>query len=103
MSLRDEHFKRLNAYRASREYAAYATTIGATLPAITAELPTLLGKRWAIDARIYNEFLEILPPMRWRGGSFLMREFTFGTITAKYTQEGDRYYCEFVDASERVS
>lgn len=99
MSLRDEHFKRLNGYRNSREYAAYALEIGNS-PPITPNPPTLLGVRWPIDSSLYNEFLEMLPPMRWRGGSFLMREFCFGSITTKYTKEGDRYYCEFVDASK---
>src|SRR5271156_902817 len=37
----------------------------------------------------------MLPPLAWQGGSFYMSEFTFGDITAKYTKEGDRYFCEF--------
>lgn len=100
MNTRDDHFKRLNSYRNSREYADYARTVGIDLPE-RADLPTLIGARWAIDERIYNEFLNILPPLNWRGGSFLMREFTFGSITAKYTKEGDRYFCEFVDINPR--
>jgi hypothetical protein len=94
---RDQHFQRLNAYRRSREYVAYARRVGIDEPADADSFPSLLGVRWQIDERIYNEFLEILPPMNWRGGSFMISEFCFGTITTKYTQEGERYYCEFVD------
>lgn len=95
MTTRDYHFHRLNAYRQSAEYAAYARTIGADVPA--GDLPSLIGARWRIDAEIYHEFLEILPPLNWRGGSFLMREFCFGSITTKYTREGESYFCEFVN------
>ena len=99
---REDHFKRLNAYRRSREYLAYARAVGldTTLNDMHERmgvLPNLLGVRWQITERIYTEFLEILPPMRWTGTSFLMSEFVFGTITTKYTKEGDRYFCEFVD------
>jgi len=103
---RDEHYKRLNSYRNSREYIAYARKIGIdTTETVaeykkTGELPSLLGVRWSIDERIYNEFLNMLPPMNWRGSSFMMREFVFGTITTKYSHVGDRAYCEFVDAKE---
>lgn len=98
MGLRDEHFKRLNNYRNSSEYAAYAQRVhGDYVP--PDNLPSLIGVRWQIDEEIYMEFLEILPPLRWRGDSFLMSEFCFGTITTKYTKEGERYYCEFFDAA----
>lgn len=101
MSLRGEHFKRINSYHQSLEYAEFCKTIGSTPPfGCTA---SLLGKRWSIDARLYNEFLELLPPMNWRGGSFLMSEFCFASITTKYTKEGDRYYCEFVDARKEAA
>ncbi len=97
MSLRDEHFKRINSYHQSLEYAEFCKTIGTTPPFACTE--SLLGKRWAIDERLYNEFLNILPPMNWRSGSFMMSEYTFSTITTKYSKVGDRYYCEFVDTA----
>ncbi len=89
---RTHHFERLNAYRQSAEFAAYARDIGADVPA--GPLPSLVGARWEIDRDLYEEFLNMLPPLGWRGGTFYMSEFSFGDITAKFTQEGDRYYCE---------
>ena|SRR5687768_52313 len=99
---RDQHFQRLNAYRHSREYAQFAARIGNPVPEGD-DLPSLLGVRWEIDETIYMEFLEILPPLRWHGGTFLISEFCFDTITTKYTRTGDasvgyRYFCEFFDA-----
>jgi hypothetical protein len=108
MSLRDEHFKRLNAYRKSREYVEYAKMIGIDTTEIiaeyarTGELPTIVNKPWRIDERIYNEFLNMLSPMDWRNGSFKMREYVFGTITTMYTKKGDAYFCEFVDTKRSV-
>lgn len=91
--LRKRHFERLNGYRQSAEFAEYARAISrADVPA--GPLPSLIGDRWEIDRELYEEFLEILPPLGWRGGVFYMREFSFGDITAKFTKEGDRYYCE---------
>jgi hypothetical protein len=60
-----------------------------------------LGKRWEIDKETYWEFLEVLPPLAHRGGSFYLSEFTFDNITTKYTKEGDRYYCEFCRFPEK--
>lgn len=91
--IRARHFERLNSYRQSAEYAEYAGKIGAAVP--QGPLTRLLGNRWEIDREVYEEFLEMLPPLGWRGGSFFMSEFSFGNITAKYTKEGDKYYCEF--------
>jgi len=91
--LRTEHFRRLNDYRNSAEYVEYAKQIGAEPPA--GQLPSLIGSRWEIDRAIYEEFLNILPPIGWKGGAFYMREFSFDDITAKFTKDGDKYYCEF--------
>ena len=52
----------------------------------------MIGDRWEIDEDIYMEFLEMLPPMGWRGGAFYMSEFSFGDITTKFTREGGKYY-----------
>lgn len=86
--LRKRHFERLNGYRSSAEYA---TLVGRS----PAGLPSMLGDRWEIDRDIYDELLNILPPLGWTGDVFYMCEFTFEDITARYTREGDRYYCEF--------
>jgi hypothetical protein len=90
---RDQHFARLNAYRNSVEYAEYAKIIGVEMS--DGPRPSLIGARWQIDERIFNEFLELLPPLGWNGSSFYMSEFCFSDITTKYTREGDRYFCEF--------
>ncbi len=87
------HYERLSNYRHSAEYAVYAQRIGTEAP--QGKLPHLLGNRWEIDSEIYHHFLEILPPLGWRGGSFYLSEFSFGDVTTKYTREGDKYYCEF--------
>lgn len=92
--LRKRHFERLKSYGHSREYAEYT---GAPAEG----LPSLIGDRWEIDEETYRQFLEVLPPLSWRGDTFYLSEFTFGDITTKYTREGDRYYCEFARWPER--
>ncbi len=98
--LRKRHFELLNGYRNSAEYAAYAKEIGAEVP--QGMLPSLFGAQWEIDKQIYHEALELLPPIGWRGGSFYMSEFTFGDITAKFSKEGDKYFCEFARYPEKA-
>ncbi|HZZ77141.1 MAG TPA: hypothetical protein VFE62_01400 [Gemmataceae bacterium] len=88
-ALRAQHFERLGSYRNSCEFAEYSGQP-------TDGLPSLIGDRWEIDTDIYHEFLEILPPLRWRNGSFDLSEYTFADVTTRYTREGDNYYCEFV-------
>lgn len=97
--IRQRHFEHLNSYRQSAEYAAYAKQVGMAVP--EGELPTMIGKRWEIDAETYMEFLEVLPPLAHWPGSFVLSEFTFGDVTTKYTREGDHYYCEFARYPER--
>ncbi len=98
-AIRKNHFERLNAYRHSAEYAEYAKHIGAEVP--EGDLPCLIGNRWEIDGDVHREFLEMLPPLGWRGNTFFMREFTFDDITAKFSKDGDKYYCEFSRYPER--
>lgn len=98
--LRKHHFERLNAYRNSQEYAAYARDVGAEVP--SGPLPSLIGDRWEIDRDIYQEFLEVLPPLGWKGGTFYLSEFSFGNVTAKFTKEGERYFCEFARYPSRT-
>ena len=89
--LRTRHFERLNDYRNSVEYQASPSCYQQP----TGDLKTLIGDRWEIDEEIYMDFLEMLPPLGWQGGVFYMCEFSFDDITAKFTKEGDRFYCEF--------
>ena len=54
----------------------------------------MIGDRWEIDKDIYMEFLRC--SRRWAGAAARsMSEFSFGDITAKFTREGGKYYCEF--------
>jgi len=88
-----EHYRRLNDYRNSKEYQEYAADVGCDVP--EGDLPSLLNDRWEINEEIYWHFLEMLPPMGQKNGSFYMCEYTFDNITSKFTQEGDKYFCEF--------
>lgn len=85
------HYERLNDYRNSVEYQASSCCWQEP----TSPLKTLIGDRWEIDEQIYDDFLNMMPPLDWRGGAFYMREFSFDDITAKFSKEGDRFYCEF--------
>lgn len=98
--LRATHFARLNAYTRTREYAEWYQTIGGPAPA--ADLPSLAGQRWEIDEAIYDEFLEMMPPIYAPGGFFTCEE-TFDGYHARFTREGDRYYCEFARLPRRVN
>lgn len=88
--IRKRHFANLNSYREIPGYAD-ADTLGER----AAILAAIVGKRWEIDEDLYDEFLNILPPLGWHGGVFYMREFTFDDITTKFSKEGNRYFCEF--------
>ncbi len=89
--LKDEHFRQLNAYR---DLPAYKEADD--YEARAAFFATTVGRKWEIDAELYEEFLNILPPIGWRGDSFHMGEFLFDDITHKYSREDDRYFCEVV-------
>lgn len=89
--IRTRHYERLNDYRNSIEYQTSRNCYEKP----TGYLKTLIGDRWEIDEEIYMDALECLPPMGWKGDTFYMMEFTFDDITAKFTKEGGRYYCEF--------
>ena len=89
MSTESEHFRQLNAYK---DDPAYRTLEGYEDRAIF--FAKTVGRRWEIDAAIYDDALNILPPLAWRGDTFYMREFLFDDITHKFSREGDRYFCE---------
>ncbi len=95
--LKKRHYERLNDYRNSVEYQASSNCYQKP----SGELKTLTGNRWEIDEEIYMDFLEMLPPMGWKGDSFYMREFSFDDITAKFSKEGGKFYCEFARYPQR--
>jgi len=97
--IRKRHFKRLNSYRHSMEYAEYARKNGDGVA--RGGLPRLIGDRWEIDEAIYNEFLGMFPPLGWRHNGFFLSEFSFGDVTTRYTKDGDRFFCEFARYPER--
>ena len=97
--LKNRYYERLNDYRNSVEYQA--STCCWQKP--TGELKTLIGDRWEIDEEIYDDFLNMMPPLGWRSGCFYMCEFSFDDITAKFTKEGNRYFCEFARFPVRAS
>jgi hypothetical protein len=79
---RSQHFANLNHYREQG------------LPADTS-----LGNWWEIDAAIYEEFLELLPPEYCWGGFRLIEKLT-GSIAATYLKLGDRYWCGYTDRDQ---
>jgi hypothetical protein len=95
--IRNRHFENLNDYRNSVEYQVSPNCYQHP----SGELKTLIGNRWEIDEAIYWEFLEMLPPMGWKGHAFYMMEFCFDDITTKFSKEGDKYYCEFARYTHR--
>jgi hypothetical protein len=57
--LRKRHYERLNDYRNSVEYQASPCCYQKP----TGDLKALLGDRWEIDEEIYDDFLDMLPPL----------------------------------------
>ncbi len=98
-AIRENHYKRMNAYRNSCEYQEYAKSIGYAVDQSTVQ-PSLFGNRWEINEAIYWDFMEMLPPVYCKGG-FYMIELTFDNITNKFTKEGEKYYCEFARIPSR--
>lgn len=85
----DERYRQFNAYR---DDPAYRKLVGHE--ARVAYFARHVGARWEIDEAIYNEFLNILPPLGWRGDSFYLCEFLFDDITHRFSREGERFFCE---------
>jgi len=87
--IREKHYRQLNAYQ---DDLAYRVLEG--YEELVTYFASTVGRRWEIDEAIYDEALNILPPLGWRGDTFYMREFLFDDITHKFSREGDRYFCE---------
>ncbi len=86
---RDEHFKNLNVvihgvdgyFDLSREDQ-------------NERMVNSLHRPWEITEEIYEEFLEMLPPVNWSGGSFYMLEFSAGNARGHYFQKDGKFYAE---------
>jgi hypothetical protein len=55
-----------------------------------------VGDVWRIDRDIYDYFLEILPPLDWRGSSFLVSEALAEDVHSAYFECDGSLYCGFV-------
>jgi hypothetical protein len=97
--LRKRHYKNLNYYR---ELPGY-TESRQSYEAMQAFFAQIVGHRWEIDEEIYDDFLNMLPPLGWSGGAFYMREFTFDDITTRFSKSGGKYFCEFARFPGRVA
>ena len=84
-----EHYRQLNAYK---DDPAYSMDAGYEERA--AFFAGTVGRKWEINEAIYDEALDMLPPLAWRGDSFYFAEFLFDDITHRFSREGDRYFCE---------
>jgi hypothetical protein len=88
-NVRDAHYRQLNAYRDDPAYKALDGDEDRI-----AFFATQIGHKWEIDAALYDEFLDLLPPLGHRADSFYLSEFLFDDITHRFTREGERYFCE---------
>lgn len=96
--VRTEHFRRLNDYQGTVEYAEFRRSIGEPAAPATRRL---VGQRWEINVAIYDEFLNMMPPLLWRGGTFYTPEALLEGIHAKFSREADRYFCEYARLPSR--
>jgi hypothetical protein len=86
---REEHFANLNGYDNDGRYSP-------------GECAYVVGHRWEVTEEIFNEFLNVLPPIRWIGDSFCMSEMLSGSITSMYFKDSlGRYWHEWVDLRKR--
>jgi hypothetical protein len=57
------------------------------------------GLKAEITEKQYDDNLNILPPLKWQGGTFYMSEFLTGDLTTKFSRDKKtgKYYAEVVD------
>jgi hypothetical protein len=55
------------------------------------------GLKAEITEKDYDYFLNVLPPIEWKGNAFYMSEFYTGDLTAKFYKKGSKYFVEVVD------
>lgn len=53
-----------------------------------------------INESIYDEFLNVLPPLAWRDGSFCICEMLTDDITAVFFQQSGRFFCGYLRMGE---
>lgn len=59
-----------------------------------------LEQPWEITEDIYNNFLDILPPLKMDFRGFTMSEFYKDNITTEYYQNSNNeYFCKFVEVN----
>lgn len=63
--------------------------------------PATPGTKWPVTEQIYNHFLEVLPPLNWKGSSFMMSEAHHhtdkGVVRSRYFKENGLYWHEYVE------
>jgi hypothetical protein len=60
------------------------------------------GMKAEISEEIYDEQLNVLPPLYWKKDTFYCCEFLTGSLTTKFWKESERYYCQVVDFKKIV-
>lgn len=79
---RRQHYLNLNLYKMELQNADW-----------------MLGKFWQIDQEIYDEFLNLLPPIYCAGGFRLCERLT-RDIAATFVKVGNDYWCAFTDLQD---
>ncbi|MFV1761511.1 DUF1419 domain-containing protein [Phaeobacter sp. A90a-4k] len=55
------------------------------------------GQWFETTEKLYWHFLEVLPPLHFDGGAFMMREASTCTLSDAFVQIGDRFFCLTVE------
>ena len=53
-----------------------------------------LHRPWEITKDIFEEFLEMLPPVDWTSAGFYMLEYSCGNTRGHYFKKDGKHYCE---------
>lgn len=77
---RARHFNNLNLYKVAGVDAAH-----------------MRGAFWEVDEALYNEFLNLLPPI-YKPGGFAMAEALTGSIRAHFFQCEGGFWCGYAES-----
>jgi len=58
------------------------------------------GLKAKVTEEVYDDMLNCLPPLAWKDDTFYMSEFQTGSLTMKFSKEGEQHYCSIVDFRE---
>jgi len=58
------------------------------------------GLKAKITEDDWYHFLEVLPPLKYKGNTFYLIEFLTDDLTHKFFKEGRQYYCSVIDFRE---